>query len=281
MSSDQDWEPLPEAAQCAHPGERVDVASRQLPSPTAPLPAPAPASGRDVAADVALRELHNRLAKAPPSASLVAQVMRREQEQDRARAVRHKPKPTPQTAVAPLAAVATAAPEFAAPPLGPEDQAWFTGLPAAEQERLRVAWARQEQRLLLDVPWRRRQKNRRSAAALAVFALVAVLGGASAWLAFAAGGLCAVWWRHTRPDRILDPVTAITCFFVTHALSLAVNGSLSPSLTFDALLLTAIAALFGIEGEMRTSGGFVEGPRPGEVVGDTTASPRKSADDRG
>ncbi|MCB9884861.1 MAG: hypothetical protein H6838_05175 [Planctomycetes bacterium] len=264
MSSEDDWEPLPDAAQSAHPGERVEVAARPVPPPAAPAMAP----GRDIAADVALRALHNRIAKAPPSASLVAQVMRREQEAERQRAASAASRPAPRPApTSPPPAVATA-PEFAAPPLGPEDEAWFSGLPAAEQERLRLAWSRQEQRLQLDTPWRRRGQNRRSAAALAVFAAVAVLGGASAWLALGAGGVCAVWWRNKRPDWLGDAAAAITCFFVAHAISACVNGGVSPSVVFDSLLVTALSALIGYEGEMRASGGFVEGPRPGEIAGD-------------
>ena len=274
MSSDQDWEPLAEAERCAHPGEQVQVAAR--PAPPAPPPASpsaaATAAPRDVAADLALRELHNRIAKAPPSQSLVAQVMRREQ----GRAPTSKPR---------VAASPVPAPESSAAEPWPterqyterQDEAWFAGLPAAEQQRLRLAWAQKEQRLMLDTPWRRREKNRRSASALAVFAAVAVLGGASAWLALGAGGVCAVWWRNKRADWLTDAATAIVCFFAAHAISACVNGAVSPSVVFDSLLVTTLSALIGYEGEMRRSGGFVEGPRPGEIVGD---EPPRSASDR-
>lgn len=261
-----DWAPLPSGASQAHPGEDVHVRAKQTIAPGMEPGAAAPERAvRDVAADLALRALHDRLTRQRPSQSLVAQVMRREQESVRRAAAAAVP------ATATPAATPPSAPEFTESGAAEHqtmvaDEAWFRGLPAAEQERLRQVWASKEQRLLLDVPWRRREKNRRSQLALFVFATVAVLGGSTWWLVMCAGVLTAIWWRYRSADRIGDPVTATICFFAVSAFAAAVHGGVSPSLVFDAILVTALAAMIGMEGEMRSTGGFVATPRPDEVV---------------
>lgn len=254
-----DWAPLAADAPL-HPGEQVDVKSAPATAASA-----AASTGRepprDAAADAAMRALHAKLAKLPPSRSLVTQVMRREQRPAR----RSPPKPLAPSGTAPVSEPFAPPAEFIESPAAVTEQPWFRGLPQAEQERLQQAWACREQRLEVDTPWRKRERNRRSMLALGVFAAVTVLGGSRWWLVMGAGGLTAAWWRHRQPDRIGDPVTATICFYVASAISAAFHGGLSPSLVFDSILVVALGALVGIEGEMRSSGGFVAMPRPDEL----------------
>lgn len=273
------WAPLPTGELSLHPGEaaaprgKVEAppaavpAEAASPAAAAPVPPPAPTPEQERA----LAELAAKVAQQRQPASLVGQVLQREHRQQhklaRARKLREAGGGAAGMLLEPLAAAPTAdalvRSASAAGETPPErdprlSEPWFLSLPSAEQERLRKAWRHQHERQLLDQPHHVRERHRRSVSALLTFAVVAVLGGASAFLAMCAGGLTAIWWRYTRPGRFGDPVTAATCFYVVHAIGAIVNGGVSPSLVFDSILVVAIAALVGFSGEMRSSGGFVD-----------------------
>lgn len=289
--ADDPWAPLPTEALSLHPGEATaprevvaaapPVAAADAAAPAVAAPAPTPASrpaptpasspAPTPEQERALAELAAKVAKQRQPTSLVGQVLQREHRQQSKQARAKKLREAAGADVAPQV-VATASLQPADAPAchgmaggePPPDhdprlaEPWFLSLPAAEQERLRKAWRHQHERQLLDQPHHVRERHRRSVAALLTFAVVAVLGGASALLAMCAGGLTAIWWRYTRPGRFGDPVTAVTCFYVVHAIAALVNGGVSPSLVFDSILVVAIAALVGFSGEMRSSGGFVD-----------------------
>ena len=264
MSEASDWEPLPEAARIAHPGELgVDRGPSSAPSPRPPAPpAPAAPAAADPAAEAAFRALQQRCAAAPPASSLVAEVQHRQQRAARRRAA----------AAAPFAADARpvqsslrSADEVPLPlELEPpadrdprEDDPWFGALPAAERERLRGVWSRQVATERGAAAAARGVRDRRSAAALLVAVLVVVLGTHSAWwCTLLGGGLCAVLWRRSAADRMRDPILAVSCLGIARVLPLVTHGLSPQSLVFDAMLTIVFAALVGFDGEMRRTGGF-------------------------
>ena len=259
--TDDDWAPLSPAELCQRPGERAEpAASALVPShtttpPAAPAAAPSPAEQR--AAELALAALQTRLARSAPATSLVAAAAHREQKAARKQRARqhtplgellvHEDAPAPEV-------------EYAPGPAGRddrEDSEWFRGLPPVEQERLRVAWAAQRARTFVATSRARRIGNRRFVASLFVFAAVAVLGTHALWHAtLGAAVVTGLWWRHTAPDRFLDPVRGVACFFALQSLAMVAGGGQNPALFMDAVFVVAFAALVGFDGEMRRSGGF-------------------------
>lgn len=280
-ADDDPWAPLPAGAEQQRPGESVDVRSVVPPAagskPMPPNPPPqslAPSTAADAAQEAALRELAARAAKQPKRPpSLVGSVLQREQRQRTARPAKVD-EPTVTAAPPTAAPAASEHPARAAVPVGVvggspdappperdprETEPWFLQLPPAEQDRLRAAWRNQHERLRLDLPWRKHERNRRSTTAMAGFVVVGVLGGSPIVLALCAGGLCAIAWRYTRPDRFGDPFVALLCYYVVCAIAAMIHGGVSPSLVFDSILVAAITSLLGMEGEMRASGGFAAG----------------------
>jgi hypothetical protein len=290
-ADDDPWAPLPAGAEQHRPGESVEVRSAS-PKEAAPKAAadagasevaqPAPKAeaspGNEAAQLAALRELAARAAQQPKKpSSLVGAVLHREQRQRTARPAKpesplveahaEQPSGTASEASLPAASrsvvplgVVGGSPEAPPPERDPREQEpWFLQLPAAEQQRLRAAWRNQHERLRLDVPWRKRERNRRSTTAMAGFVVVGVLGGSPMILALCAGGLCAIAWRYTRPDRFGDPFVALLCYYVVCAIAAVIHGGVSPSLVFDSILVAAITSLLGFEGEIRATGGFGAG----------------------
>lgn len=276
MSDPSDWEPLPEAQRAAHPGEFVDLARRPVAAPAAVVPAPVPAplppppKAPDPAAEQALAALKSKLAQAPRGRSLVAELCRRE-----AKAARKQ-------RAAGSAALAACGP-VAVPPAGPapattsappltvdfvpgidgrderEDEPWFQQLPAAEQDRLRKAWALRREQVVEDRPGQRRGRNRRFVAALLVFTGVWAAGTGAWWHAtLGAGIVCGLCWRNVAPCRYRDPMIALCCLLVAFLVAWIASASdtMPPGSIFDAVLVVAFAALVGFDGEIRQTGGF-------------------------
>ena len=271
-----DWAPLPEEKMILHPGELVESepepqagplagAALSIPSvyaPQAVVAQPDPAA--DPAADPterAVAELKARIAATAPAQSFVAEVVHRQERKERQ-----------QRAASAVRAADAAVMKGGKQPRDPlpieydaglhgrdprEEEAWYKVLPAAERERLQAAWAQKRQHAVSDIATQRRYRNRRFVAALIVFATVIITGTGSQWAATAGGGICSgIWWRHARPDRILDPLRALACFFGLHMTAMAAHGTFSPLLFMDAVLLIGFATIVGFDGEIRRTGGF-------------------------
>lgn len=269
MSEASDWEPLPEASRWSHPGELgavpvPGVASAPLvPSAAAtPASAAAPPPPPDPAAEAALRHLQRRLAACGPATSLVAAVQQRERRQRRQRAAAQAPFADGLRVVhstlrgpddVPVPGVAPAPVELDAR----EHEPWFQALPTAERARLRQTWAARQQQAGAAQAVMRRNRNRRTVAAVGIAGAVVLLGTGIAWHAtLGAGVLCGIWWRHVLPDRCRDPVIAFVCLLVTHLVALLANGHVSGGLFMDAILMLALAAVVGFDGEIQHTGGF-------------------------
>jgi hypothetical protein len=263
MSDPSDWEPLPDDLRVAHPGElaaAAPVVPAPAPVPAAPATVPPPAP--DPEAEAALQRLRQRLAAAPPATSFVAAVQHRELRDRRRRAAAQ----APFVAAAKVVQSSLTGPEDVplpielAPPLDRdprEDEDWFRGLPEPERQRLHATWADRRAQGDGDRRVQRRNRNRRSVAAVLIAVVVALLGSGVAWQAtIGAGGLCAVWWRHVAPDRFRDPILAVTCLFVAHVVAMIAHGHMTQGLYMDAILQVALAAIVGFDGEIRRSGGF-------------------------
>jgi hypothetical protein len=215
----------------------------------------------DPAADRLLQELKAKLQQKGPSHSLIAEVHRREHRDKRKRrAARrladHAPVQstlTPQEV--PLDIQFTVAPPE---PDAREREEWFLRLPEPERERLKRVWIQQREQVDDASPVQRSNRNERLVAALIVFAAVFGAGTHDHWHATLGAGICCgIWWRYLAPDRFMDPVTAIGCFFTAHLLAWGVGGGDPPQHMFmDALLLVSLAAVVGFHGEIRRSGGF-------------------------
>jgi hypothetical protein len=142
---------------------------------------------------------------------------------------------------------------------GREDEPWFQQLPAAEQDRLRKAWALRREQVVEDRPGQRRGRNRRFVAALLVFTAVWAAGASAWWHAtLGAGIVCGLWWRRIAPCRYRDPMIALLCLLVAYVVAWVASGSdtMPPNSFLDAVLLVAFASLVGFDGEIRQTGGF-------------------------
>jgi hypothetical protein len=253
--TDEDWLPLSEADLCHRPGEAADVKKREI-VPPAP---PAPPAGPDPAAEKALAELKSKLAQAAPATSLIAEAQHREQRVER----KQKAAAAPQLA----ATVVQGQDPFAVPVVEyavgldgrdeREESEWFRALPAKEQERLHREWAAKRLHEVGARAGHRANANRRFVAALVVFAATIVLGTGVYWHAtLGAGIVCGLWWRHARPCRFLDPLRAAGCLFAMQSVAMLAHGRASATMFMDSVLLVAFAAVVGVDGEIRRSGGF-------------------------
>lgn len=277
--TDADWEPLAPDRLGQHPGEWEPAAAgsaleralanpapkargavRPPPAPPPPPPPPPPAPEPSPAAAALLGDLRARLAATAPKDPLAVQLQRsldrraRKQRAGRAPfAQQVMPASTaPRTEELPLPVVY----EDRDPR---EDERWFHELPPDEQQRLRAAWQRQRAQLVGMAAGQQRCQWRRCAAALVVFAVTAAVGTHIAWpVTLAAGALCALFWRVRGPDRFADPLVALGCLMVPHAIAAFVHGYAEhlPRMFQDAILLVAFAAIAGFDGEIRRSGGF-------------------------
>lgn len=249
-----DWAPLPPIAPLQHPGEQVELAPSQA------VALQQQQRAEQAAAAAALANLQARLAAARPASSWLAAAQGRSSEaadtarRQLAQAVGGSP-----AVLVPGAAKAAAAPgpdPFADPR---EQEPWFLGLPAAEQQRLRQHWLAKQELLSAQPAWQRRLQWQRLSAALVVFASLLVLGTGAVWIAtLGAGVVCGLCWRHLSADRYRDPVVAVALLFAGHLVAMVGSGAeqLPPGLFLDVLLLTGMAALVGFAGEIRRSGGF-------------------------
>ncbi len=206
-----------------------------------------------------MAELQAKLARQKPATSFVAQAQHREDRQRR----------KAQAGAAPaLAAMVvqgsdpTAVPrvEYAAGAEGRderEESAWFRQLPPAEQDRLRKVWGDKRELSCGAASAERRRGNRRFVAAIVVFAATIVLGTHIYWHATLGAGIaCGLWWRRTAPDRFLDPLRAIASLFPMQGTAMVVHQQVNPTLFMDSVLLVALAAIVGFDGEIRRTGGF-------------------------
>jgi hypothetical protein len=267
MSEPGDWEPLSADELAQRPGERAAQSpAKQSPAKQSPVnPAPpketAPAANPD--GERLLQELKARIAQAPPSKSLIDEVMHREQRarrQQRAAGAEQLAGCKPvQSAVAvkdlPLDV------DFDAGEHGRdarEDQAWFKDLPEDERKRLQEAWAQKRVKGDDDFAVQRRIRNRRTAAAIITFVAVLFAGSGQQWHATVGAGICCgIWWRHASPDRLRDPLIAFACLLVLHLLAWGVlRGDPPYMLWMDSVLVVALAAFVGFDGEIRRTGGF-------------------------
>jgi hypothetical protein len=169
----------------------------------------------------------------------------------------------PAAASTPVALLAGAAAEAAdAGEVDPEAAAatseWFQRLPPAEQERLRAQWQQRRARCGKRVLMQCSQRNRRFVAAVACSVATIFAGTGAYWHAtIGAGVCCGLWWRHTRPDRFMDPLSAMACLFVAHLLAMwAAGGDGHPLAWVDLCVIAACAAVLGFDGEIRRTGGF-------------------------
>lgn len=258
-----DWAPLPEEKRILHPGEMVEPVSHPHagPPPSIASVEPQATVAEPDPAEQALAELKARIAAHAPATSLVAEVVHREERKERqqraASAVRAADAAIMQGGKQPRDPLPI---EYDAGAHGRdprEEDAWFKALPEAERQRLQASWAAKRQHAVShDATWRR-NGNRRLVAALIVFATVIITGTGSQWAATAGAGICSgLWWRHTRPDRILDPLRALGCFFGLHMTAMAAHGTFSPLQFMDAVLVIGFATIVGFDGEIRRTGGF-------------------------
>jgi hypothetical protein len=273
--TDDDWAPLPPGELCLQPGEQADVPRRAVPPPvpepvaTAAPPPPPRSPEEERAAELALRALQAKLAQAGPAHTFVAEFHHREQKVARRQHATHQPELAATLVSAPAPAGPAITAEAAAPVVEydpgrdgrdeREESEWYRGLPQAEQERLRAAWAGKRALTGAATSIERRLGNRRLVAALVVFAAVWGLGTHALWHAtLGAAIVCGLWWRHSSADRFLDPLRAGACFFAMQSLAMVVNDAPHPGLFMDAVFVVAFATLVGFDGEIRRSGGFVD-----------------------
>ena len=265
------WAPLTDEERISHPGELVapDSHAQAGPEPSAPgahalqtaVTEPEPAAEQVLEDLKALEELKARIATSGPSTSLVAEVVHREQRQERQQRATN--------AVRAADAAVMKGPRQPRDPLPieydagvhgrdpREEEAWFKALPPAERVRLQAAWAEKRQHAVSSAAVQRRNGNRRLVAALIVFATIIITGTGSEWAATAGAGICTgIWWRHARPDRFLDPLRALACFFGLHMIAWVAHGTISPLIFMDGVLLIGFATIVGFDGEIRRTGGF-------------------------
>ncbi|MBM3963117.1 MAG: hypothetical protein FJ306_14645 [Planctomycetes bacterium] len=135
---------------------------------------------------------------------------------------------------------------------------WFQRLPPAEQGRLRAQWQQRRARSGKRVLMQGSQRIRRFVAAVACSGATIFAGTGAYWHAtIGAGVCCGLWWRHTRPDRFLDPLSAMACLFAAHLVAMwAAGGDGHPLAWVDMCVVAACAAVLGFDGEMRRTGGF-------------------------
>ncbi|HEU4419454.1 MAG TPA: hypothetical protein VFT55_10985, partial [Planctomycetota bacterium] len=137
------------------------------------------------------------------------------------------------------------------------EEAWYKALPAAEQQRLQSTWAQKRQLDVSHGARQRRYRNRRFFAALIAFAAVLITGTGIQWAATVGAGICCgIWWRHSVPDRFLDPLRAFGCFFGMHSIAMAAHGAFVTLLFMDAILLIGFGTIVGFDGEIRRTGRF-------------------------
>ena len=254
--TDEDWTPLPAADLCQRPGEGAMVQKREPAPPPPPPPVPKPA---DPAAERALAALKAKIAQAAPAASLIGKAQHREQREER----KQKAAGAPQLAATLVKGddpFAKPVVEYAAGDDGRderEESEWFKALPAEERDRLHAAWTDKRTHEVGARAGQRANANRRFVAAVVVFAVTMVLGTGVYWHAtLGAGIVCGLWWRHARPCRFLDPLRAIGCLYVMQTVAMIAHGRASPTMFMDSVLLVALAAVVGFDGEIRRSGGF-------------------------
>lgn len=258
---------IAEAAKREHRAERKQKAAGATqrehapPSPAPPAPAPPPPKPAvpDPAAEHALAALKAKFAQSAPATSWIAKAQHREHREQR----KQKAAGAPQLA----ATLVTGDDPFAVPVVqydaGPdgrderEESEWFHGLPEKERERLRDAWTNKRAHATVAAASWRRVGNRRFVASVATSVSTIFLGTGSLWHATLGAGIaCGFWWRHAPPDRFLDPMRAILVFFVMQGTAMAAHGAMNPGLSIDSVMLVAIAAIVGFDGEIRRSGGF-------------------------
>lgn len=296
VAEDDDWAPLQSHELTQRPGELCDgdrdplAGAHVFPMPEDDAPLPEPTVAKTTRASVApavqpngealarLQELERRCAEAGAGRSLVARFARKRQRQARANrqpaAELAAPQAAPATGAAPTPGSTTAttaasddvvsvvAEGFgrigdAAQADPREREGWFMRLPTAEQQRLRRAWC--DKRLHAADAGRldRRLGYRRMVSAWAVFLCVLVLGSGQVWPATIGAAItCGFWWRHTAPDRLLDPIRAAACMFVMATVALFAAGAENPLAPFDLMVLVGLSSLVGFDGELRQSGGF-------------------------
>jgi len=252
---DDDWAPLAAEPRILHPGERVAPVENQA------FAAQQQHRAAAAAATAAFAALQRRLAAAQPARSLLAAARQRDCEAaqvTRAVAARAVAQVMP---AAPTAVVALEEhPRMPAAGGDPREQEpWFRGLPASEQQRLHRHWQHRRELVDSQPAWQRRLQWQRFAAAVVLFASLVVLGTGAVWVAtLGAGIVCGLCWRHLSADRYRDPVVAVALLFAGHLVAMVGSGAdgLPPGLFLDVLLLTAMAALVGFAGEIRRTGGF-------------------------
>jgi hypothetical protein len=164
-----------------------------------------------------------------------------------------KPKATGATAAA---VAAEAGPGDGDPAAAAE---MFARLPPAAQDEVRalaqqrVQNGRDRKRLL------GRARNRRFVAGVACSVATLLAGTGAQWHATVGAGICCgIWWRHAQPDRFLDPLVAMSCFFAMHLLAMFASGGEGqhPLGWVDLCVFGACAAVVGFDGEIRRTGGF-------------------------
>ncbi|MBL9079422.1 MAG: hypothetical protein JNL08_18110 [Planctomycetes bacterium] len=271
MSEPDDWEPLPEAARAAHPGELGAGPGRVAEPLPAPAPAPAPAPPRtpppapreDPAAAAALAQLKQRLASAPPATGFVAELQHREQRAARRRAAAD----APFAAAAGVVRSSLRGAEDVPLPLEldavqdhdpREDEAWFRALPEPERERLRAHWWHERHRDDGRGAQLQRQLGRAVAHGAVLFfvlslLLVLLLGGLQhVPLLTVAGALAAGAASLCGGGRFVYAVAGAGAFVLVLGPMV-----LTQPLSVVALMLCAYSmGCLGMDGEMRRSGGF-------------------------
>lgn len=263
MSEPSDWEPLPEDQLLLHPGE-VPFAPPSPPPPPVPPGTPLKVAPQEhPQAERMLQQLQAQLKQAPAPRSLLAEAERREQKERRKLQAVNSPQLADLHTVQAGRAPGQVQIEFDPGEHGRddrEDEAWFKSLPAAERERLQAVWSQRRVQHLGTQPAMRRSKNQRSMAAIVVATAVMLLGSGTYWHATIGAGICAgIIWRHVPPCRFRYPVIAFACLFVLQLLAWGVTGGDPPRQLFmDGILIVALAAMVGFDGEIRRTGGFVE-----------------------
>lgn len=269
-----DWEPVrPE-----HLGAEVDL--RKVPARRAPAPdGPKTAAEQRLLADEvekqtqALAELKRRIDAAAAPISLVDRIGERERKGRRRRVV-EKPELTEVTVHSdvqekdvPLAVRYAQNADGRDPR---EDETWFRGLPAREQQRLRDSWTRTRVRLATARRWNPRRTGRAAlhgAVLAGIIGLLCGLVGASAariCVLALAGALAAGTAQLSGGGRFVYSVAGIVAFFAVFAGAIFTSSFL----IVGGLLMCYGFGALGMEQEMRLSGGFdarrpAEPPAPG------------------
>lgn len=266
---DDDWAPLSPEQLTLRPGE-FEPGPPPAPSPqvVAPLPKRAP-QPPDPRAEQLLRDLQDRIARAPKSDSIVASVDRHEQRRIRRGQMQQRATglgdamlrcddvPEPPAEV-----------EYEAGRHGRderEDSEWFQRLPEQERARLHDAWADRRAQLTSTRATQRRFQNRRMMTAWLCFAGVFLLGTHMFWPATLGGAvLCGLAWRVLGASRWSDVGVGLLSFAVANIVVMLACSRMNMGITWDATLLVVFTWIASFDAEMKRSGGFDAIERPGD-----------------